>query len=69
MTQGTNKQEKPQIISKFTKHLFLIAVIKIGIVLIPILYIEKRVFLLIYIIIKCAVVLSFVYELSLDPEV
>lgn len=29
MTQGENKEEKPQIISKFTNHLVLIAVIKL----------------------------------------
>lgn len=33
MTYRTNKQKEPQIISKFTKHLFLIAVIKITVLL------------------------------------
>lgn len=42
MRQGTNKQEKPQIISKFTKHLFLMAVIKITMLLNPIIYIGKK---------------------------
>lgn len=42
MTQGTNKQEKPQIISKFTKHLFSIAVIKITMILNPIIFIGEK---------------------------